>query len=192
MKRPITIRTAMVAALMATTLVAAACGTSVATDVPASTTSSIAATHDHDAGSMNMGDADEPMASSIDGAELTTGIIEPLVSNAQATISGTADLARHDGGTTVTVMLKGLEPGATYIAHVHADVCANAGGPHYQFEVGGDHYPPNEIHLAFTAGDDGSGHMTANNDAVADNRAVSIVVHRAIDGAPKLACADLS
>jgi hypothetical protein len=77
-----------------------------------------------------------------------------------------------------------------YISHVHAEPCSNNGGPHYQFEVGGSEVPPNEIHLLFTADEDGNGFMTAENAQTTDERAVAIVVHPVdlIDN--KIACAD--
>ena len=105
-------------------------------------------------------------------------------------MTGTAEMARHDGGTTVTIEVSGLQPGVEYISHVHAEPCSNNGGPHYQFEVGGSELPPNEIHLLFTADEDGNGFMTAENDLTVDERAVAIVVHPVdlIDN--KIACAD--
>jgi len=148
--------------------------------------------HDHSA-STNTGDATATPAADIEGADLVSGTFATLADAPPSAtdISGTADLARHQG-TTVTIMLHGLTPGNNYVSHVHADSCANNGGPHYQFEVGGDHHPPNEIHLAFTANDNGMGTMTAENASVADQTAASVVVHEAIDGSPKLVCADLS
>lgn len=174
---------------MSVGLLAAACSTSAASEEPAPTTVP-STTHSHEMDMTSMGDPDAAPATSISGADVSSGQFEPL--SVDTSVSGTADLARHADGTTVTVMLTGLEPGADYIAHVHAEACAAGGGPHYQFDVGGDHHPPNEIHLAFTSDGDGMGHMTVNNAAVADGRAVSVVVHRSVEGAPKLACADLN
>ena len=52
--------------------------------------------------------------------------------------------------------------------------------------------PPNEIHLAFTADGGGDGMMTAENATAASDLAISMVVHEAGDGTPKLMCADLA
>lgn len=66
---------------------------------------------------------------------------------------------------------------ASYIAHVHDGTCDNAGGDHYRFDPNGPALPPNEIHLASVAGSDTSGFMTAEDDSVASEDAVTIVVH---------------
>lgn len=141
---------------------------------------------------MNMGDPDATPASEVAGAELVSGTFMLLDTRPSGydEVTGTAELARHDDGTTVTIELAGLQPGTEYISHIHAEPCTNNGGPHYQFEVGGSEVPPNEIHLLFTADEDGNGSMTAENDRTVDERAVAIVVHPVdlIDN--KIACAD--
>lgn len=141
---------------------------------------------------MNMGDPGATPAAEVAGADLVSGEFTLLDTRPSGydEVTGTADLARHDDGTTVTVELSGLQPGVEYISHVHADVCASNGGPHYQFEVGGSETPPNEIHLLFTADEDGNGFMTAENAQTVDERAVAVVVHPVdlIDN--KIACAD--
>jgi Cu/Zn superoxide dismutase len=141
---------------------------------------------------MNMGDPDATPASEVAGAEVVTGEFMLLTTRPPGydDVTGTAYMARHDSGTTVTVEVSGLEPGVEYISHVHAEACSNNGGPHYQFEVGGETVPPNEIHLLFTADEEGNGFMTAENAQTVDERAVAIVVHPVdlIDN--KIACAD--
>lgn len=141
---------------------------------------------------MNMGDPDATPAAEIDGAELSTGSFGLLDTRPPGydDVTGTAWLARHDGGTTVTIEVTGLEPGVEYISHVHAGPCSDNGGPHFQFEEGGSVMPPNEIHLQFTADRDGVGFMTAENGRTVDERAVAIVVHPIdlIDN--KVACAE--
>ena len=142
---------------------------------------------------MNMGDPDATRADEIDGGDLVTGSFELLDTRPQGydDVTGTAWMARHDEGTTVTIEVSGLEPGAEYISHVHAQPCdTDNGGPHYQFEVGGDVMPPNEIHLLFTADEDGNGFMTAENDRTVDDRAVAVVVHPVDLTDNKIACAD--
>ena len=141
---------------------------------------------------MNMGDVSATRADKVDGAALATGEFMLLDTRPQGfdDLAGTAWIARHAGGTTVTLEVTGLIPDADYISHVHADVCANNGGDHYQFEVGGSEMPPNEIHLAFTSDADGNGFMTAENHQIAGLDAVAFVIHPAelIDN--KLACVD--
>lgn len=146
---------------------------------------------DHGAMDMNMGTADATLAYEVAGAAVVSGPFEALADAVADEITGTAWLARHTGGTTVSIALEGLTPDAQYVSHVHADVCSNDGGPHYRHDVTGMEHPPNEIHLAFTADGDGGGMMTAENATVAGDLAVSVVVHEAGDGAPKLVCADL-
>ncbi len=143
-------------------------------------------------GAMNMGDPTATRADAIDGAELEIGSFQLLDTRPQGydDTTGTAWLARHDDGTTVTLELSGLLPDTDYISHLHDDACSNSGGAHYQFEVGGAEVPPNEIHLAFTSDADGVGFMTAENDRVTGPEAVALVVHpvELIDN--KIACVD--
>lgn len=80
-------------------------------------------------------------------------------------VAGQAWLAQSDDGTTVTISLTGLAPETVYLAHLHAQTCASDnGGPHFQFDPEGSDVPPNEVHLAFTSSDDGSGEVTVTND----------------------------
>ncbi len=141
---------------------------------------------------MNMGDPTATRADEVVGAELALGSFRLLDTRPQGfdDTAGTAWIARHGGGTTVTIELSGLLPDTQYISHLHNDSCAQNGGDHYQFEVGGSELPPNEVHLAFTSDADGTGFMTAENDQVAGPDAVAIVVHplELIDN--KIACVD--
>ncbi len=141
---------------------------------------------------MNMGDPDATPASEVAGGELVSGSFTLLDTRPSGydDVTGTAEMARHDGGTTVTIEVSGLEPGTEYISHVHAEPCSNNGGPHYQFEVGGSEVPPNEIHLLFTADEEGNGYMTAENEQTVDGRAVAVVVHPVDLVDNKIACAD--
>ncbi|MEV6586531.1 superoxide dismutase family protein [Streptomyces acidicola] len=142
---------------------------------------------------MDMGDPDAMPANEIKGADLKEGtfvVLDTAPPDSDA-VKGTAWLAQHDDGTTVTVMLSGLEPGTDYMSHLHAQQCAkDNGGDHFQFKKGGPTTPPNEVHLAFTAGDDGKAMMTVNNDAKVGDGARAIVVHPAKAMDNKLACAD--
>jgi hypothetical protein len=145
-----------------------------------------------DSMAMNMGDPDATPAGEVPGAEVVEGTFVLLDSRPDGydDVTGTAQLARCDGGTTVTTEVFGLIPGEDYISHVHAEACADDGGPHYQFDPDGGDMPPNEIHLAFTADEDGRGYMTAENDMVAGDGAAAFVVHPVdlIDN--KIACVD--
>lgn len=180
------------AVALAAGLLTAACSTAAPDPgTVETTTTTTMATSGHDMDSMNMGDPVAPVATSIDGADIVSGRFVSLSDAPANHVGGTVDLARHGGGTTVTIHTEGLKPGAQYMAHVHADACANDGGPHYQHEIGGSTMPPNEIHLAFTADAEGTATMTSNNDTVANEFAVAVVIHRADGGAAKLACADL-
>jgi len=141
---------------------------------------------------MNMGDPDATPATEVDGADIKTAEFVVLDTRPEGfdAVVGEAAIARHDGGTTVTLDVAGLVPGESYIAHLHDDVCAENGGAHYQFDPDGSEVPPNEIHLAFVADADGNGFMTAENAQVAGPDGVAMVVHpvELIDN--KIACAE--
>ena len=145
-----------------------------------------------DMGDMNMGDAVATRADEVAGADLVSAQFGLLDTRPPGydDVAGNAWLARHDMGTTVTLELTGLQPGISYIAHVHEGTCAEAGGDHFKFDPNGSEMPPNEIHLAFVGADDGRGFMTAENHAVVGENARSVVVHpiELLDN--KLACAE--
>ncbi len=121
-------------------------------------------------------------------------------------IGGVAVLTRTGSATRGTVVLRGLEPGVTYAAHLHNAACsaANPGGGHYQDVVGGPGVPPNELWFSST-GDPTAGITThaggvavgrGSADWVARPEAQSVVIHRippggTTAGGPKIACADL-
>jgi len=102
--------------------------------------------------------------------------------------AGTAQMAVHDHGTTVTLRLSDLLPNTDYISHVHEEPCSTGGGAHYRFDPDAGALPPNEIHIDFTTGDDGTGFMSAENPNQVDETAHSVIVHS--DGIALL-CADL-
>jgi hypothetical protein len=121
-------------------------------------------------------------------------------------IKGVAELTWSASGTEAKVIVRGLEPGTTYAAHLHNLPCSaeNPGGGHYQHMPGGDAFPPNELWLSST--DDPIAGITANEGGVAVGRgsadwiarpeAQSIVIHfippgGTTAGGPKIACADL-
>lgn len=148
----------------------------------------------HSAG-MNMGDPDAVPAGQVPDAKLTSGTFQLLDTAPEGyqDVAGTATMARHAGGTTVTVELTGLKPEAELISHVHDGTCADGGGgAHYKFDPAGGDKPPNEIHLAFTSTADGTGFMTAENDRTAGPQARSVVVHPREFTDNRIACAPLS
>jgi Cu/Zn superoxide dismutase len=122
-------------------------------------------------------------------------------------IEGFATITRSDAGTEVKAVVRGLEPGTTYAAHLHNAPCsaANPGGAHYKNDPAGPSTPPNELWLSST--DDPMAGITANSGGVAHGRgdadwiarpeAESVVIHfippgGTTAGGPKIACADLS
>lgn len=145
-----------------------------------------------DNAAMNMGDPDATPAGDVPGADVVEGTFVLLDTRPDGydDVTGTAQLARYDGGTTVTTEVFGLMPGEDYISHVHAQSCAEDGGPHYKFDPDGSDMPPNEIHLAFTADEEGRGYTTAENDMVAGDDAVAFVVHPVDLLDNKIACVD--
>jgi hypothetical protein len=121
-------------------------------------------------------------------------------------IEGIAQITRTEDGTAVKVVVRGLEPGTTYAAHLHNAPCAAPlfGGGHYKNDPAGPSMPPNELWLSST--DDPMAGITANAggvaigfgsaDWVARPEAQSVVIHfippgGTTAGGPKIACADL-
>jgi hypothetical protein len=143
------------------------------------------------------------------GADKTRGTFQTLPAGTDLglEIEGIAQLTRSEDGTAAKLVVRGLEPGTTYAAHLHNAPCsaANPGGGHYQDVPGGLAAPPNELWLSST--DDPTAGITANEDGVAQGRgsadwvarpdAQSIVIHfippgGTTAGGPKIACADLA
>lgn len=149
--------------------------------------------HDHSHGDGATGDPNATPAHEIEGAELAQGEFSPLASAPAGTesVNGTAWLARHDNGTTVTMEVSGLQPDVAYMSHLHAQPCAkDEGGPHFKFDAQGSEEPPNEVHIAFTANADGKATTTVTNDNRKSEGAKSIVLHLADKDGTKFACAD--
>lgn len=142
------------------------------------------------------------------GATKTRGTFQTLAAGTDLglQIEGIAQLTRTDDGTLAKVVVRGLEPGTTYAAHLHNAPCSdtNPGGGHYKDDPAGPSEPPNELWLSST--DDPKAGITANEDGVAHGRgsadwvarpeAQAIVIHSippggTTAGGPKIACADL-
>lgn len=142
---------------------------------------------------MDMGDPSATPADKVPGATVVKGAFTLLDTRPPGMddVEGTAWLAQGSKGTTVTVSLTGLKPGASYMAHLHAQHCsAKNGGEHFQFEKGGATTPPNEVHLMFTADKSGTGMTTVNNSRKTGEGAVAIVVHPSEAQDNRIACAD--
>ena len=125
-------------------------------------------------------------------------------------VKGTARIIRGGNRTVVTVVVRGLEPGATYAAHLHNLPCGNTGpggpgGGHYAHNPQGPPHPPNELWLSSTP--DPMAGITANRRGVGIGRgsapwvarpeAQAVVIHvvppgGSTAGGPKIACADLA
>jgi Cu/Zn superoxide dismutase len=121
-------------------------------------------------------------------------------------VEGIAAITRSDVGTQVQAVVRGLEPGAAYAAHLHNAPCsaANPGGGHYQNVPGAGAAPPNELWLSstsdpmdgITANPGGVARGRGSADWVARSEAQSVVIHfippgGTTAGGPKIACADL-
>jgi hypothetical protein len=173
-------------------LLASACADDGQDAATTTTVHDMEAMDDADMADMNMGDPTATPATEIDGAEIRTADFVLLDTRPEGydDVVGEAAIARYDAGTTVTVEVSSLMPGESYIAHLHDDVCSENGGAHYKFDPEGSDVPPNEIHLAFVADENGFGFMTAENAQVAGPEGVAVVVHPVdlIDN--KIACAE--
>jgi len=120
-------------------------------------------------------------------------------------VDGVAVLRRTSDGTLGRVVLRGLDPGLVYAAHLHNQPCGlGAGGSHYKDVTTGVGAPPNE--LWFSSSDDPFDGITANRGGVARGfgaaewvarpEGQSVVIHQVVSatgtaGGPKIACADL-
>ncbi|MCH1867867.1 superoxide dismutase family protein [Nocardioides sp. CFH 31398] len=187
-----------VAGLLTATLLLAGCGQEEnASDLnPDDNPAGESSTDSSDMGSMDMSSVNDPDATpAYDLPDAVEGDFQVLDSAPPGSegVTGQAWLAQggEQGGTTVSVELDGLEAGSTYMAHLHAEPCGtDEGGPHFQFEEGGAETPPNEVHLALEADDEGVATATATNDQEVGDGARSIVVHPTDLPDNRLVCAD--
>lgn len=107
-------------------------------------------------------------------------------------VKGTAWLAQNDKGTTLTVAMTGLKPGATYMGHVHSQTCSDGdGGRPLKFDPNGPDASPNLVMLAFTADSNGMGKATVTNEHKVGDAGKAVVIHPAEAMDNSLACADL-
>ncbi len=132
-------------------------------------------------------------ANKVTGADLKQAAFKLLDTRPPGSDSaaGSVWLAQTDSGTTVTITMTGLKPGKMYVAHLHAQRCADDnGGAHFQFDPAGPTTPPNEVHLAFAADPTGAATVTVHNDRKVGDAAKAIVVHPMDAMDNRLACAD--
>jgi hypothetical protein len=102
-------------------------------------------------------------------------------------IGGVAKLKVTRHGTVVKAVVRGLEPGKTYAAHLHSAPCsdANPGGGHYKNDPLGPDAPPNELWLSstkdptagITADEDGVAHGRGSADWAPRSNTLAVVIH---------------
>jgi hypothetical protein len=138
-----------------------------------------------------LGDPAATPADRVPGAIAATFVLLPTRPPGSDAVRGTAWLAQGAKGTTLTVSLGGLQPGARYLGHLHAQPCATkGGGAHFQFDAGGPAAPPNEVHLMLTADGTGKATVTVTNVRQVGAGAQAVVIHPAAAIDNRLACAD--
>lgn len=132
-------------------------------------------------------------------AEVTNGQFATFAAGGEAgyDVGGHATMVRNANMTRVAVHVTGLVPGETYVSHVHNQACADGdAGGHFKQDAAGISQPPNEIwpgNGTFSPNAAGVANENATVAYFANNDAVSVVVHwKTSNGAPKIACADLS
>ncbi|GAB3650477.1 hypothetical protein [Glycomyces tarimensis] len=119
---------------------------------------------------------------------------------------GDADVTTDQGtvgeGTTVELIVEGLQPNTEYPAHVHAGTCDAdpPGGEHWSSSPDSELEPsgPTHFHTYVITNEDGHGAMTDGSDLAVDDRALSIVVHASGSnellqeaGSDRILCGDL-
>ena len=188
-------RTTAVLASLALAGTLAACGSNASTEEGSDMPGMNDSTDGMDG--MDMSEANQPdaiPADEVDGevAEGTFTLLDTAPPGSDD-VAGQAWLAQDDDGTTVTIRLSGLEPGVEYVSHLHAQSCSeDNGGAHFAFDLEGEEVPPNEVHLGFTASDDGTGEATVTNDRRVEDLAPSVIVHPADSMDNRLVCADFA
>jgi hypothetical protein len=138
-----------------------------------------------------LGDPAATPADRLPGAVAATFALLPTRPPGSDAVRGKAWLAQGATGTTLTVSMGGLEPGARYLGHLHAQPCATkGGGAHFQFDPNGPAAPPNEVHLMLTADGTGKATVTVTNARQVGAAAQAVVIHPAAAIDNRLACAD--
>jgi hypothetical protein len=102
---------------------------------------------------------------------------EPPSEEPELDVRGTAEIVRTATRTYVQVQVTGLEPGATYTAHLHEGTCGNPTSAHYRNDPAGLDAPPNELWPADDPTDPTAG-LTADDSGVANGFGVAEWVAR--------------
>jgi Cu/Zn superoxide dismutase len=152
------------------------------------------------------GDTEEATegAPAVAAAEPRRAVLEPVGGWAQIHPegTGTVEVAADEDGTTVTLAVSGLDPETEYPAHVHDGACDAdpPGGRHWRADPDSDGQGrPDHLHTYVLTDAEGAGEMSMESDLVADERAVSVVVHAGGSnewleqaGADRIFCGDLT
>ena len=108
-------------------------------------------------------------------------------------------IRREKGTTFVSIDVTGLQPGRSYVSHVHKQACetGDADGHFQQNGAAAGATPPNEIWLnggPFAADANGKVNVSATANYKANPDAVSVVLHDSAlpATANKVACANLA
>ena len=92
-------------------------------------------------------------------------------------VRGIAHLSRNATQTNIEVLVRGLEPGVTYTAHLHEGTCSDPLSAHYRNDPAGLDAPPNELWPSSDPADPTAG-LTADESGVAWGVAVADWVAR--------------
>jgi hypothetical protein len=137
---------------------------------------------------------------SSESGQVTKGDLKPFAAGAGQQIGGKAEMIRREKGTTfVSIDVTGLQPGRSYVSHVHKQACENgdADGHFQQNGAAAGVTPPNEIWLnggPFAADAGGKIKVSTEANYKANADALSVVLHDSTlpSTANKVACANLS
>ncbi|GAB3223097.1 hypothetical protein GCM10027447_10470 [Glycomyces halotolerans] len=148
-------------------------------------------------------DADEDVTGQVRYADLQ--VLDPwadILPDAGGDADVTTDPGTVDEGTTVDLVVEGLQPNTEYPAHIHAGTCDDEppGGDHWSSDPDADLHPagPTHVHTYVITDEGGLGTMTDGSDLAVDDRAMSIVVHASGSndllqqaGSSRILCGDL-
>lgn len=130
-------------------------------------------------------------------AEVTTGGPVTVFADGVSTyprLTGTAAMVRRRGATYASLDVRGLQPNARHMVHVHEEACSSHnGGAHFRFDRSQPFAEANELWLPFTSDAEGrSGLVEVTQPQRAGVDAVSVVVHDPDNPARRIGCADLA
>jgi hypothetical protein len=105
-------------------------------------------------------------------------------------ISGNANLVVTDKTSGVEIHVRGLSANTGYPAHVHANTCAEGGGPHYLQDPEGEDVAENGLWPMLNVNSEGVGYGEVSQDFSVTTDARSVVIHQP-ESNERIACADL-